>query len=803
VLGTQGSYSIPIQGYIRASPAAPILHSPISGRLVSGVCASSDAAVLPLERKEGIMTQVSPLAPALAVMVLLTAPLAYGQQSSIASPSSDASSSADNGALQEIVVSAQRRAQTVQDVAISMDAFSGDQLAKLGMNDVQDIAANTPNVRFASFYGAGRPDVSIRGISIGDLFTDFEQSPVGFYNDDVYIGSRSGQLAQMFDLDRVEVLRGPQGTLFGRNTTAGAVNFIAKKPGDSFETDGSISYGRWNEIDFQAGVTLPLSDVLSIRFSGIKRQRDGWVFDHVADAPQGRLDDVDNWGARTIVSFHPSSQMEWLLNVHGTANHTTTPVVFGDLGTTGANAPNVYTGYLNPSGWNQVASGQPAYENVNTHGVSLTGNMNFGNLKLTSISDYDQVDYAEAEDDSGSPINVATAVQSSYVRQFSEELRLSAKQGPLDWVAGLYWYTDKLQQEYLETSFTDPIFYGSGLSEIAVNYPEQASHNYAEFGDLRYSFADQWTLDVGARYTVESKHLHGEAFRAFPPDPTFTQSIGGPGQADSNFNNRWSAPTGRVALEYKPTSDILSYVSWNRGFKSGGYNGLAFNSASELAPYNPEKDDTYELGVKTTWFDGRLTANADVFYNKLKDMQVLDVEIVDAFAYFYVRNAATATTKGAEFELKASPGGGLTASLGIGLLNTRYGTFVLPDGANYSGEELTNAPKFTGNAAIQDSFTVFEGTLAPNLNFSYTAFRWTDNPHRPGIDDIPAYGVLNGNIPWTTSDGRWEYSLWARNLTDKHYYLQTVGNGAVAYGTALSYHADPRTYGVSFAWHIK
>jgi iron complex outermembrane receptor protein len=495
--------------------------------------------------------------------------------------------------------------------------------------------------------------------------------------------------------------------------------------------------------------------------------------------------------------------MEWLLNVHGTANHTQTPVVFGDLGSTGANAPNVYSGYLNPSGWNQTAANYPAFENVNTHGASLTGTINFGDIKLTSISDYDQVDYAESEDDDGSPISIAAEEQWDKVRQFSQEFRLSAKQGPFDWVAGLYWYTDSLTQEYWESSFTDPIFLGSGLSEIAVNYPEQVSHNYAEFGDIRYSFTDQWTLDVGARYTRESKHLHGEAFRSFPPTVPLTQSIGGPGQPDSNFQNTWSAPTGRVALEFKPTTDILTYVSWNRGFKSGGYNGLAFNSVSELAPYAPEKVDAYELGVKTGWFDGRLTANADVFYNKLRNMQVLDVELIDDFAYFFVRNAASGTTKGAEFELKAAPGAGLTASAGIGLLSTKYGTFTLPNGADYTGEEFTNAPKFTANASIEDTFSVGAGTLAPHLDWSYTGFRWTDNPHRPGIDDIPAYGLLNGTIPYTTPDGRWVFSLWGRNLTDKHYYITTIGNGLVAYGTALSYHADPRTYGVSFAWHIK
>ena len=719
-------------------------------------------------------------------------------QTATESPSGVARTSDETstGGLTEIIVTAQRREQTVQNVAISMEAYSGQQLAALGMNNVQDIAQSTPNVQFASFYGNGRPDVAIRGISVGDLFTDFEQSPVGFYNDDVYIGARDGQLGQMFDLDRVEVLRGPQGTLFGRNTTAGAVNFIAKKPGNAFEADGSVTYGRFNEIDVDGGVTAPISDTLSLRVSGIKRQRDGWVFNINPDAPQSRVNDIDNWGARAILRWQPTEGMTWLLNVHGNGNHSATPVIFGDLGTEGFPAPNIYSGYQNPGNWNQTAANEPQYEHINGHGVSATGTIRIGEATLTSISAFDYVDYAEHEDDDGSPIQIGAQYSRSQTRQYSQEFRLAAQQEPFDWVTGLYYYTDKLVQTYYQAGFTDPIFYGSGYSILAVNYPAQSSHNYAGFGDLRYSLTDQWTVDVGARYTHETKHLFSQAFRSFPPDTTEFQTIGGPGNPDSHLNNSWSAPTGKVALEWKPSKGILAYGSYSRGFKSGGYNGLAFNSITELAPYEPETDNTFELGLKTSWLDGRVTANAAVFLNKLNELQVLDVQVIQGFSYFFVRNAGKATTKGGEFQVNAAPGGGWNFSAGLGLLNTRYDRYVLPDGVDYTGEELTNAPKISGNVMVQYSLPLLGGTLGPNVDWSYEGFRWTDNPHRPGIDAIPGYGLLNARIPWTTADERFEFSIWGRNLTNKHYFLETIGNGIAAYGNADSYHADPRTFGI-------
>jgi len=771
-------------------------------------------------RSRGFSCRSLPL-ELLAMFMLLLASVATAQADDAESTNpgpaatNESNTPAASGALQEVIVSAQRRAQSVQDVSISMVALTGEQLTQLGINNAQDLAADIPNVSFQSYYNAGKPQLSIRGYSVGDVFTDFEESPVGIYYDDVYMGSRSGQLMQMFDLDRVEVLEGPQGTLFGRNTSAGAIDFIAKKPGDQFEVDGSVTYGRFNEVDVDGGITIPVSDTLSIRLSGIQRLRDGWQYDINPAAPEHDLDNIDNWGSRLLVQFKPVAGMTWLLNVHGDGNNSNTPAIHTDLGQNGVCSPNVYTGYQVPCAWNLVASGQPTYEILSARGESLTGTIEFGGMTLTSISANEYVAYHESEDDGDEPIDIATFNIRDVVSQYSQELRLAAKEGPFDWVTGLYYYTDYLTQALLTTSFDDPFFTDTFLApsaENAQNYPTQASHNEAVFGDLRYALASQWTLDLGARYTYETKHIHSDAFLEFPNPPYgplgimgFYQTIGGAGEPDSNLKNTWSAPTGRVALEWKPTADMLAYGSWSRGFKSGGYNGLAVNSVAELTPYSPETDDTYELGLKTQWLEGRLTANGAIFYNQIKNLQALYVETPPPayIPYFYVVNAASGTSKGAEFQVHARPGGGWNISAGLGLLNTRYNRFVLPDGSNFTGEEFLNAPRQTGNLMVQYTFRLFSGTLGPDVDYSYRSFMWTDNPHRPGIDDIPGYGLLNTNIPWTSSNGRWELSIWGRNLTNKHYFLQTIGNGALDYGAADSYHADPITYGVRVGYKFE
>jgi iron complex outermembrane receptor protein len=687
-----------------------------------------------------------------------------------------------------------------------MVAFGQQQLKQLGVNTAIGLAQSIPNVSFNSFFEVGKPQISIRGISISNLFTNFEQSPVGVYYDDVFIGSRSGQLSQMFDQERVEVLRGPQGTLYGRNTTAGAINFVSRKPSNEFDANGSVTYGRFNEIDVDGAVTLPLTDTVSMRIAAVRNQRDGWQTNINPDAPPGQhhLDNIDNWAARALLQWKPNSDMTWLLNLHGNGNDSNTPVIHADLGSDGHLAPNTFTGYQESGRWNEVSTNYPFKEILHAHGAALTGTMKFGDYTVTSISGYERTDYLESDDDDGTPNQITPIATRDIMSQYSEELRVAARQGRFDWVAGVFYYHDNLWQEYDTQALTDPLFAGSGFGIYLQNLPTQTSHNFAGFGDVRYALADQWTLDVGGRYTRESKHFQGRSFQNLPDFNTGTfQTIGFPGDTDSTRNQSWSAPTGRVAIEWKPTHDVLTYLSASHGFKSGGINGLAFNSSLELTPYNPEKVDTYEFGMKTGWLDGRLVANGAVFYNRLKDLQALVVDVSNVIPLFFVRNAATGTSKGLELELKARPDQHWNVSLGLGLLQTRFDRFIVQGGPDLSGNEFVAAPKVTADAMVQYSFALFGGTLGPHADVSYRSHQWFDPSNRPGIDEQSGYPLFNAAIPWHTADGKWDVSLWGRNLADRHYFVGTIGNGVINYGGAVSYHGQPRSYGITTSYSFK
>jgi iron complex outermembrane recepter protein len=726
-----------------------------------------------------------------STVVILLAALSCGahagadEQSAAATPSRPVSSSSSDSDLKEVVVTAQRRSQSVQDVSLSMAVLTGQDLQNRGITDVGKLADSTPNMNFVTPYAMGNPNISIRGVSIGQVFGPTAVSPVGFYYDDVYIGARSEQLGQMFDQERVEVLRGPQGTLFGRNTNAGAIDVISKKPGDHFEADGSLTYGRFNEIDVAGGVSMPLTDTLSVRLSGVKRNRDGWVTNVNEDAGSPhKIDDVNNWGARALVQWKPTGDMTWLLNLHGNGNDSTTPVV-SPLGR------NTYTGYAPQLPWNQVSLTFPPAEVLNAHGSYLTGDMNFGGLKFTTISAFDRADYVDYIDFDGAPQAIAIDSSPANVSEYSQEFRLAAKSGPLDWVAGTYYYHENLDSPpAFNPAFTDPIFAGQGLSSVTQEAITQISYNYAVFGDVRWSVTDSFTLGVGARYTHEVKSAHGYGSIQYPDvSEAFIP------QYNLSKSDDWSAPTGRIVGEWRPVTGVLTYASFSRGFKSGG-----FSADQTLTPYNPEKDNTYEIGLKTTSLDQHLLANLALFYNNLKDLQTLVLvpnPDVPGDTTSLTKNAASGTSKGAEIEVDARDFAGWSFSAGIGLLNTRYDQFQFLPFVSFAGHQFTNAPKATANTSAQYKFELPGGsTFEPDVRWTYRSHVWFDPHESSSIYGGAGYSLIDTNLPWRSSDGRWTVALWGHNIADRRYYTYTVGNELLTAGAAVAFKGDPRTYGV-------
>src|SRR5665213_468226 len=729
---------------------------------------------------------------ALVAAILWSTGASAADQSNAPAPARTAAGEGDSE-LQEVLVTAQRREQSVQDVSLSMEVLTQQDLKSRGVTDIGKLADSTPNMNFVTPYAMGNPNISIRGISIGQVFGPTAVSPVGVYYDDVYIGARSAQLGQMFDQERVEVLRGPQGTLFGRNTNAGAIDLYSRKPGDQFEADGSVTYGRFNERDVDGGVSIPVSDTLAVRVSGVMRNRDGWVTNINEDAPgTHHLDDVSNWGARALAVWKPSSDMSWTLNLHGNGSNSTTPVVYSDLNV------NTFTGYKGAGlPWNEVSLSFAPQEVINAKGAYLTGNINFLGMTFTTISAFDHANYRDYIDFDGSPQMIAIDQSPNNVNEYSQEFRLASKSGPFDWVTGLYFYHEDLNLYQAQNpAFTDPIFAGEGLASNTNDGVSQISYNYAVFGDVRWAITDTFTLGIGARYTREVKQAHGFGSIQSPDaGPAFLP------QYDLSKSDNWSAPTGRIVGEWRPIKGPLAYASASRGFKSGG-----FSADSTLEPYNPERDNTYEVGLKTTSFNQHLIANLALFYNDLTDLQTLVLvpnPLVPGDTEALTKNAASGKSKGAEIELDARDIAGWSFSASAGLLNTRYDQFQFLPFLSFAGHEFTNAPKFTTDSSAQYKFLLPGGsTFEPQVRITYRSHVWFDphenlNPSRYGAG---GYGVIDGNLPWRSIDGHWTLSLWGHNLADRHYITYTVGNEFLTAGAAVSFHGDPRTYGVSVAY---
>ena len=718
--------------------------------------------------------------------------------------------SAFGQALEEIVVTAQKREQSVQDISLSISAFSEVELREYGFKNLFDVAQHAPNVQITSFYDHSKPEIVIRGMSPQQVFSAFEQVPVGIYYDEVFSGSRSAHLAQMFDLERVEILRGPQGTLYGRNTTGGAINFIARKPGDKFKAEGAVTYGRFDQIDFEGGVDVPLSDTLALRVAGVKRDRDGYT-KNISGIPgtPDRLQDIDNWGVRGILQWTPSDTMQWTLNVHAFASDTNTPAVHGEKGQ-GRGEPNVITGFAQPADFHTLSINTAPREDTDAWGVALTGTFEFRGITVTSITAYEDVESFEIEDTDASPIFLQIFSVPDDLWQVSQEVRLASTIWGVDWLAGFYYYTDDLKGDNRFHAFRD-LFFGVAAGFEADNFLRQDSENWALFADFSWPVFENITLNGGIRYTSEDKEIDADAtVTIFFPDGTggevpfvIPTIVAGHETADA------SDVTGRAAIEWTSTEDIMIYGSYSRGFKSGGFNSQSFGDISELAPYDPETVDAFEGGIKSSWFDHRLIFNASVFHQEITDLQALIV-VDDPMLgpLFFVRNAAAATTKGAEIDIRATPVEGLYGSLGIGLLDTEFDEFVFNDGTgrDATGNKLPAAPTLTLNGLIQyeiplSGTTLLSGsTLTPRFEFSYVGDQYFDALNRHLIDEETEYVLANASLTWRSADARIEVQGWVRNLGDKEYLFKTIGNQAVSAGTTTSYHAPPRTYGVTLRY---
>jgi iron complex outermembrane receptor protein len=654
--------------------------------------------------------------------------------------------------LEEVVVTAQKREQNLQDVGVSVTAFTGDQLAKLGFTNSLDIIVQTPGLEVSGAGGGSINSFTIRGVTQND-FAASQEGPVAVYVDEAYISTNVVTGFSLFDLDRVEVLRGPQGTLFGRNATGGLLHYISVRPSQEFEGFVDLQVGESGRQRLEGAVGGGLTDTISGRISGVYNKSDGLIDNDMGPDMMER----DDYSVRGQLLIEPSSELSVLLkaqygdedDVRGGYAHTL--AVDGEF----VNDPDAtdFFGYRSTGGtWNQ-SNDFPGYTEAEVTDVSAHVNWDIGDYTFTSISNYQNIDHGYGEDADASPNDVYNYEQTTDVDQYSQEFRLNWDGERHRSVAGLFYLN--IDGDY-GTVQTGDAFFGTG-----VGYPEgtaevvdatQETTTYAVFGQTEIDLTDELALTLGARYNYDEKD-----FDYASTDIYFLQ--GGDFSFSDDFTDGdWS---GKIQLDYRPHEDWLLYAGVNRGIKSGGYNLPLFPIASDDFEFDGETLTSFEVGVK-----GSLTPttrlNASIYYYDYEDYQAYSF---DGFATFLFNAEAEMT--GAEIELVSSPIEGLDLLLGASWLDadvTDVPLSISPTG----DEDAVLAPELTFNGLIRYSWDISVGSIAVQVDG-----HWKDD-HNFNLSFTPvieekSYGVANASISFTSPEEHWSGSVFVKNFTDEDY----------------------------------
>lgn len=705
-------------------------------------------------------------------------------------------------ALDEIVVTAQHRSENVQTTPLSIAALGGDVLAARQIDNVQALAAAVPNVNFGTYNGSAR--VSIRGIG-DDAIAPGSEARVAFHLDGAYLSRPQSTMASFFDVDRVEVVRGPQGTLYGRNATAGAINVLTRDPTDTLDGYISGTIGNYDLRKGEAAVGGPIAENLSARVAGQVVSRGGFGRNITAGGP---VDDQDTWGVRGKLKYDFSPDANIILAVDHSEQHDHS----GGWNYFGQGSPFV-TPFANAQGGvvlentYDTSGNIPSKTDRITTGMSATLNVDMGWATLTSISAFRHLDTRTVTDYDMSNLDLAIYDIREASKQYSQELRLQGEYGRGHWLVGAYYFRERgngsLAIPLDQALYFGPPGYVQGYY-IEGNYGTNA---YAMFGQADFEIVDGLSIVVGGRYSSEKKTLdEGLAFDTVTP---FTGMIA-PGPLFTNSGSkRWSDFTPRVSLEFKPADNVFLYATFSQGFKSGG-----FNLGGLQAPFNPENLTDYEVGLKAEWFDRRLRTNVSVFAYDYKDLQVSKV----LGALIVVDNAARAKLYGAEFDITAMPLQGLELAANLALLHSKYTDFCNQDPArpsgpaapqcpgdplafDLSGNKLNQSPDYSISLSAQYTASLPFGELTLRGE-AYIVDNYYFTPLNQSFVGQAAYEKYNAFVTFKPESGNWSLQGYVRNIGNKRTKASSVvGSGLAGFPISGSYD-PPRTYGVELRYNF-
>ena len=690
-------------------------------------------------------------------------------------PTAAASDAGDASALQEIVVSAQRRSEKLQDVPISVEALDASQLAAAGVTDSADLPILTPGFVFGSQLGAAQP--FLRGIGTVALAPGIE-NPVALYIDNVYYGAAAAGVFSFNNIEQIEVDKGPQGTLFGRNATGGLIQVTTKDPSQTFSGEIGATYGNYatagTDFYVTGGVTQALAADFALHF---EHQGDGYGENVVLGLPVGKTQDLaarNKW----LLETADGTQVKLILDygvTHFIPNYTGAP------GTTALGPLPV------PLSTQDIGGLYQPFGDTHSGGASLQIQHDLGFARFVSISAYRRtlLDVQGAAQLTEVPeLSISSTGLIKNAQTTQEFQLLSLPESPIKWTTGSYFYVDDAADvpQYTTGGILAPLQY-------ITNIDHQKSYSAALYGQATKEIAPATNLTLGLRYTVERRNFRGAEFLGFPD---------GTSQEIPDAEHKiYEKPTWRFALDHHFSQDVMGYISYNRGFKSGGFNDSLFPTVA----FSPETLDAYEAGIKTTLFDRHVSVDATGFFYNDKNIQAFqNQENGNPIVY----NAASAQLYGLDLDTKFKLTEALSLTGGLEAEHTEYTSF--PTAA------ISTPVPGGGTAYTIGSAKGNRLPLTPNLTFSLTAdylvslaafgdltlsatYAYNDGFFGEPDNRLfqPSYHVVNAQAAWTSRDGLYLVRLWGKNLTNAEY---TTSLGSQPNGDFAVF-APPRTYGVS------
>lgn len=694
---------------------------------------------------------------------------------------------AQSSGLEDIVVTAQRRSERLQDVPIAVSAVTSETLAISGVTGIDSIQMAVPSLSIQNSSGA----LTMRIRGLGAIFggPGFEP-PVALYVDGAYYGTQFGGLMQFNNIKRVEVLKGPQGTLFGRNATGGLVQILTKDPGQDAEISGSIGYGNYNFVEASVYASTPLTSNLAIDFAAAFSRHDGWGNNLFSGNDTYKSD--RDLGLRSKIVWTPGDFKFTLIG-----DYTTRKDNMAWL--TGSEGSVLFPGQA------PVSYPKPFDANTNAEptltsrggGVNFKVERSFGDITISNQSVYRASRFANSPFDfDGSTAPLAEVFEDIKDRQFTNELQLSGGSGRLRWVAGAYYYwsSSKTGDPLAVVLSDDPAF----NPELSTPFPlqkvitsgEQNVESISGYAQADFELIERLTVTLGARYTYENRKFSGgtvgELLAPGNPQVPLVPTV--------NNQESIKRPTFRAAINYKLTDDFMVYASVNTGFKSGGYNVFA----PQFAFYNPEKITSYEIGQKADLFGRTVRLNTSAFYYDYRDVQT---QKVTGSATGLI-NGAKARIYGLDSEITIVPTPNLQIVGGISLLHTEYLEFdqapisqpggggIPVSSGNVTGNRLNYSPDVTFNLGATWTIPLGANELIANGNWLHSSYYFHESDN---IAREPAFDKVNASLTYKFVDGRLSITGYINNLTNevvRSVVLTTVG------GQQLQIMQPPRTYGV-------